>query len=324
MKAAVRDRYGSPLDVVEIRELDRPVPADDEVLVRVRASSVNAGDWYVTAGRPYFGRAMTGLRRPKTNRLGTDFAGTLEAVGKDVTQFSPGDDVFGGKAGAYAEYVCVQQDKNVVSKPPNVTFEQAGTVGVAALTALQGLRDKGGIQSGQKVLVNGASGGVGTFAVQIAKALGAEVTGVCSTRNVELAHSLGADHVVDYTREDFTLGGARYDLVLDVAGSRSWRELRRVLAKDATVVMVGAPKGGGFLGPLRHLLAVRAAAIGSSFKVVFFVANFNNPDLDVLRELLESDKVTPTVGKTYPLARVADALRDFGEGHVQSKIVVTI
>ena len=221
MKAAVRDRYGPP-EVVELREIDTPAPADDEVLVHVRAASVNPADWYETTGTPYVGRVPMGLRKPKQRVLGVDFAGTVEAVGRDVTQFRPGDEVFGGRSGAFAEYVCVGEERAVVPKPAGVTFEQAAAVPVAGLTALQGLRDKGRIQSGQQVLINGASGGVGTFAVQIAKAFGAEVTGVCSTRNVDLVRSLGADHVVDYSREDFTRSDRRYDLMLDVAGSRPW------------------------------------------------------------------------------------------------------
>jgi NADPH:quinone reductase-like Zn-dependent oxidoreductase len=282
MKAAVRDRYGA----LELREVDKPVPADDEVLVRVRASSVNPADWYFLMGRPYVARMELGLRKPKDNRLGTDFAGTVEAVGKDVTRFRPGDEVFGGRTGAFAEYVAVPEDRAVVPKPAGVTFEQAGSVAIAAVTALQGLRDKGRVQPGQHVLVNGASGGVGTFAVQIAKALGAGVTGVCSTTNVDLVRSLGADHVVDYTREDFTRSDRRYDVLFDVAGSRSWSECRRVLAPHAILVIVGAPKGGRLIGPLRHILALRLAATGSGRKAVFFVAKIVKADLEVLRELL--------------------------------------
>ena len=251
MRAAVRDRYGPP-DVVELRESAKPEAADGEVLVRVRATSVNPADWYEVSGTPYFGRIAGGLRRPKSSRLGTDFAGTVEAVGKDVTQFRPGDEVFGGRSGAFAEYVTVPEDRAIVPKPAGVSFEQAAAMPIAGLTALQGLRDKGGIQAGKQVLVNGASGGVGTFAVQIAKSFGAEVTGVCSTRNVELVRSLGADHVVDYTREDFTRGGRRYDIVLDVAGSRSWSEIKRVLDLHATVVLVGHEPMLGAL--LAHML----------------------------------------------------------------------
>ena len=323
MKAAVRDRFGSP-EVAELREIDRPVPEDDEVLVRVRAASVNPADWYSVTGTPYVGRTEMGLRKPKTNRLGVDFAGHVEAVGKDVTEFRPGDAVFGGKNGAFAEYVCVREDRAVMPQPANVTLEQAAAVPIAALTALQGLRDKGQIQSGQKVLINGASGGVGTFAVQIAKALGAEVTGVCSTRNVDLVRSIGADHVIDYTREDFTRSDGRYDLMLDIAGSRSWSACRRVLNPQATLVIVGAPKGNRLMGPLSHIVKVRLAAWRSSQKVTFFIAKFNKADMVVLRDLLEAGKVTPVIDRRYELSEIADALRYLGEGHARGKVVITV
>jgi NADPH:quinone reductase-like Zn-dependent oxidoreductase len=292
--------------------------------VRVRAVSVNPADWYGMTGTPYVARTQFGLLKPKSTRLGTDFAGTVEAVGRDVTQFRPGDEVFGGRDGAFAEYVCVRAERGVVPKPANVTFEQAAAVPVAALTALQGLRDRGQLQPGHRVLVNGASGGVGTFAVQIAKALGAEVTGVCSTRNVELVRSLGADHVIDYTRADFTQSDQRYDLLFDVAGSRSWSECRRVLTPGTTLVMVGAPKGNRLIGPLSHIVAVRLAALRSSQKVVFFVAQVNRADLLVLRELLEAGKVTPIIDRRYALSEIADALRYLGEGHAQGKVVITV
>ena len=323
MKAAVRDTYGSP-DVVALREVDKPVPTEDEVLVRVRAASLNMADWYEVTGRPYLGRTQMGLLKPKTNRLGVDYAGTVEAVGKDVTEFRPGDEVFGGRNGAYAEHICARQDRAIVLKPANVTFEQAAAVPIAALTALQGLRDKGQLQPGQKVLINGASGGVGTFAVQIAKALGAEVTGVCSTPNLDMARSLGADHVIDYTHEDFTRSDQRYDLMLDIAGSRSWSECKRVLTPHATLVIVGGPKTNRLLGPLGHLVKVRLAAVRSSRKVVFFIAKFNKADMLVLRELLESGKVTSVIDRSYELTEIADALRYIGEGHAQGKIVVTV
>ena len=323
MKAIVRDKYGSP-DVLHLEEVERPQLADDCVLVRVRAASVNQVDWYDVTGKPWIARPMTGLRGPKGSRLtGRDFAGTVEAVGKDVKDLQPGDDVFGGKSGggSFAEYVCVPAE--VARKPPNLSFQEAAAVPLAALTALQGLRDRGQLQPGQRVLVNGASGGVGTFAVQIAKALGAEVTAVCSTRNVEQARSLGADHVIDYTREDFTRSGRRYDVIVDVAGSKSWSQCRRVLNPHATLVMVGGPKGS-LLGPLGHIAKVKLAAWRGSQKAVFFVANFNGPDMDVLRELLESGKVKPVVEKRYALGEVADALRYMGEGHAQGKLVINV
>ncbi len=322
MKAIVRNKYGSP-DVLELVEFDKPDPTDDEVLVRVRAVSVNPADWYTLTG-PLIARIPNGLRKPKSNRLGVDYAGTVEAVGKNVTQFRPGDDVFGGRTGAFAEYVCARADRGVVLKPANVNFEEAAAVPIAALTALQGLRDKGQIQAGQKVLINGASGGVGTYAVQIAKSFGAEVTGVCSTRNVEIARSLGADRVVDYTREDFTRTDDRYDLLLDVAGSRSWSECKRVLEPHATLVVVGAPKGNRVVGPLGHIVKKRLASMPGSRKAVFFVAKFNKADMEVLRELLEAGKMRSVIDRRYELSAIADAFRYLGEGHAQGKIVITM
>ena len=321
MRAIVRNTYGSP-DVLELGETDKPELTDDGVLVRVRAASINAADWYELTGTPYVARTQMGLRKPKSNTLGVDFAGTVEAVGRDVTQLRPGDDVFGGRSGAFADYVCAR--RAVVAKPAASTFEEAAAVPVAALTALQGLRDKGQLQPGQKVLINGASGGVGTFAVQIAKALGAEVTGVCSTRNVDIARSLGVDHVIDYTREDFTRSDRRYDLLLDIAGSRSWSECKRVLNPKATLVIVGAPTGNRSLGPLGHIAKVRLTSIPSSQRTLFFVAKFNMPDMVVLRDLLESGKVKPVIDKRYELNEIADAFRYMGEGHAQGKIVVTV
>ncbi len=321
MKAIVRDRFGGP-EVLELREIERPEVADDGVLVRVHAASLNRADWYTLTGKPYAGRATMGLLKPKQRVLGVDFAGTVEAVGKDVTHLRTGDEVFGGRSGSLAEYLSVRV--GVARKPSNVTSEEAAAAPVAALTALQGLRDKGQIRPGQQVLVNGASGGVGTFAVQIAKAFGADVTGVCSTRNVELARSLGADHVVDYTREDFTRSDRRYDLMFDVAGSRSWWECKRVLTPDATVVVAGAPTGNALLGPLGHIARFRLAASRSSRKVVFFLAKFNRPDLEVLRDLIESGHVKPVVEQRYELSETADAFRYLGAGHARAKLVVTL
>ncbi len=323
MKAVVRSAYCPP-DGLEVEEVSRPDLPADGVLVRVHASSVNPADWYGLSGTPYVGRVAMGLRRPRQRALGTDFAGTVEAVGGAVTQFRPGDEVFGGRSGAFAEYVCVPEHRAIVLKPSNLTFEQAAAVPIAALTALQGLRDKGQVEAGQKVLINGASGGVGTFAVQIAKAFGAEVTGVCSTRNVDLVRSIGADHVIDYLHEDFTRSGRRYDVMFDVAGSRSWSECKRVLEPKAIVVMVGAPKGNRVLGPLSHVAKVRVASLGSSQKAVFFIAKFNKPDLVVLQELLASGKVTPVVERSYELDDIGEALRYLGEGHAQGKIAVTV
>jgi NADPH:quinone reductase-like Zn-dependent oxidoreductase len=320
MKAAVRERYGPP-EAVELRDVEKPELPADGVLVRVRAASLNRYDWY-SLGSPVAVRAGFGLLKPKERVLGVDFAGTVEAVGAGVTDFAPGDDVFGGGSGALAEYVCARV--SVTKKPANVSFEEAAAVSMAGLTALQGLRAKGNLRAGQRVVVNGASGGVGTFAVQIAKALGAEVTAVCGTRNVELARELGADHVVDYTREDFTRSGRRYDLVFDVAGSRSWREYRRVMTPDGTLVVAGGPKGGAVLGPLSHIAAIRIASIRGSQKAVFFVAKPNREELALLAELVESGKVKPFVDRVYPLDEVVDALRYQGEGHPRGKVVVTV
>jgi NADPH:quinone reductase-like Zn-dependent oxidoreductase len=322
MKAAVRDRFGPP--DVEVREIDKPVPTDDEVLVRVRAASLNLADWYAVTGRPYVGRISMGLRKPKDTRLGTDYAGQVEAVGGNVTEFQPGDEVFGGRTGALAEYVCAREDRAIVPKPANVTFEEAAAVPVAAITALQGLRDKGQLQPGQKVLINGASGGVGTFAVQIAKALGADVTAVCHTRNMETARSLGADHVVDYTEEDFTRSDERYDLLLDIAGGRSWSDCRRVLSPQATLVVVGGPRSNRLLGPLGGVVRLRLGALRSSRKVVFFIAKLVKEDMLVLQELLEAGKLRSVVDRRYELSEIAEAFRYLGDGHPGGKVVITV
>src|SRR3954451_551241 len=288
MKAIVRDDYG--LAGLKLEEVDKPAVADDGVLVHVRAASVNRVDWYDVTGTPLVARPATGIRGPKTRSVGGDFAGTVAAVGSQVENFQPGDEVYGIANGSFAEYVCAE--RAVGRKPANLSFEEAAAVPVAALSALQGLRDHGQLQSGQSVLVNGASGGVGTFAIQVAKALGAEVTAVCSPRNVEQARSLGADHVIDYTREDFTRSGRRCDVILDVAGSKSWSECRRVLNPEATLVIVGG-KGSRLMGPLGHIAQMRVAALRGSQKAVFFVAKLSPTDLDFLRELLESGAVKP-------------------------------
>jgi NADPH:quinone reductase-like Zn-dependent oxidoreductase len=321
MRAVVRRKYGPP-EVLSLEDVEKPELADDGVLVRVRAASVNRADWYTMTGTPYVARAQLGFFKPKSPLIGGDFAGTVEAVGKDVAELRPGDEVFGGRSGAFAEYVCAR--KGVAAKPANLTFEEAAAVPVAGLTALQGLRDKAQLQPGQKVLINGASGGVGTFSVQIAKALGAEVTAVCSTRNVDAVRSLGADRVVDYTREDFTRSDERYDVMFDVAGNRSWSECKRVLSPQATLVMVGGPKGNPLLGPLGRIGKTRLAALRGSQTAVFFIAKFNKPDLAFLRELIEDGKVTPLVERRYDLGETADALRYMGEGHARGKLVITV
>jgi NADPH:quinone reductase-like Zn-dependent oxidoreductase len=323
MKAVVRERYGSP-EMLDVREVEKPELADDGVLVRVRAASVNRADWYELKG-PLIARPMTGLRKPRSARVGTDFAGTVEAVGSNVTEFRPGDAVFGGGPGAFAEYVFARA-RSVAQKPAAVSFEDAAAVPIAALTALQAIRDKGQLKPGQKVLINGASGGVGTFAVQIAKALGAgDVTAVCSTSKVDLVRSLGADHAVDYTREDFSQSGKRHDLMIDVAGGKTWSECRRVLEREGTLVIVGGPMvTTNGLGPLGDIIKKKLAALRSTQKVVFFIAKFNRPDLETLAGMLESGKLKPVVEKRYELSETADALRYMGEGHAQGKVVITV
>ncbi|HEX2990897.1 MAG TPA: NAD(P)-dependent alcohol dehydrogenase [Anaerolineales bacterium] len=319
MKAIVHESYGPP-HVLKIVDIEKPAVPEDGVLVRVHASSVNIAEWYGMTGL-FLARIGGGLVRPKDVRLGADFAGVVEAVGNSVSDFKPGDEVFGGRHGAFAEYVTASEA--IALKPSNITFEEAASVPIAGITALQGLRDHGKIQPGQKVLINGASGGVGTFAVQIAKAFGAEVTAVCSTRNVECAHWLGADHVVDYTREDFTRSGQCYDLLFDVAGSRSWPEYRRVLKPDARVVLVGGPRTP-LIGPLSHIIKIHLTSLGSGRKVVFFVAKFIREDFIALKELMEAGKIKPFVERVYPMTQIAEAMHYLGTGHAKGKIVVTM
>ena len=322
MKAIVHHRYGSP-DVLELQEIDKPVPADDEVLVRVHAACLNILDWYGISGLA-IGRIGGGLRRPKDPRVGVDFAGVVEGLGANVKLFKLGDEVYGGRGGSFAEYVTIREQGGIAPKSVNMTFEQAAAVPVAGLTALQGLRDKGQIQPGQTVLINGASGGVGTFAVQIAKAFGADVTAVCHTRHVDAIRSLGADHVVDYTRQDFTRSEQRYDLMLDVAGGRSWWECRRVLKPNATLVLIGGPKTNRLIGPLAHIIKIRLAALRASQKVIFFIANVNRADLLFMNELFEAGKVTPLIDRQYALSELPQAMRHFAEGHPHGKIVITV
>jgi NADPH:quinone reductase-like Zn-dependent oxidoreductase len=321
MKAIVHERYGRP-DVLELREVERPVPDDDQVLVRVHASSVNPVEWYGVTG-PYFARIGSGLRRPKDTTVGADLAGRVEVVGKGVEEFRPGDEVFGVSGSSWAEYACARAER-LARKPAELSFEEAAAVPVAGITALQALRDKGSVQPGQKVLINGASGGVGTFAVQIAKSFGADVTGVCSTRNVELVRSLGADRVIDYTQEDFTKSGERHDVMLDIAGSRSFFDFRRVLTPEATVVLVGGRMKYRGLGPLPHLLATILKSLGRSQTATFFVAKITSEDLRVLGELLESREVKPVIDRKYPLSDAREALGYLGERHARGKVVITI
>lgn len=322
MKAIVRSVYGPP-DVLELADVEVPVPKDGEVLVRVRAACVNPLDWHEVVGTPYLVRIQGGVRRPKRAIPGTDVAGRVEAVGRGVTRFKPGDEVFGMGSGTFAEYVAVREDQ-VAIKPTNLTFEQAAAVPVAALTALQALRDTGRIRPGQRVLINGGSGGVGTFAVQLAKSFGTEVTAVCSTRNVEAVGELGADHVIDYTREDFTRTGERYDLILDVAGTRSIADRRRALAPRGTLVLVGGPKDNRWTGPLGSLLRMLASSLFVSQRMVGMLAKNDREDLATLRDLLETGKVVPVVEQAYPLKDVPEALRVLGEGHARGKLVITV
>jgi len=316
MKAAVVERYGA----LEVREVETPEPGEGEVLVGVHASSLNAVDWYGLTGRPYVTRPLTGLLRPKSSAAGSDFAGVVVAAGNGVMGLAPGDEVFGCQGGAFAE--CVVAGKAVARKPANLSFAEAAAVPLAGLTALQGLRDHGGLQPGQNVLVNGASGGVGTMAVQIAKALGAEVHAVCSTRNVEQAHALGAARVFDYTREDFSRSGERYDLLFDNAGNRSSWAMRRALATEGIVVLVGGPRKPLF-GPIGHVVRAKLASALGAFRAVFFVAKPNGDDLAVLRELIEADQVRPVIEQRYDLAHIGDAMRSM-TGHARAKIVVTM
>jgi NADPH:quinone reductase-like Zn-dependent oxidoreductase len=322
MKAIVHERFGPP-EVLEVREVDKPELTDDGVLVRVIASSVNPLDWHYLTGLPYLARIGAGWRKPKTGRLGTDFAGVVEAVGVDVTQFKPGDQVYGARNGAFGEYVCAR--RAIAPKPANLTFEQAAAVPIAAVTALQGLREKGRIQAGEKVLINGGSGGVGTFAVQLAKAFGAEVTAVCSTDKVELAAVLGAERVIDYTRQDFTRDGARYDLIFDVAANHPWSESKRVLNDGGRLVIVGGPKTNRWIGPLGLAFGRRLLSIPGSRKVVApFLAQLNREALLDLKELLEAEQVKPVIEQEHDLGEVPDALRYIGQGHARAKVVITV
>ena len=322
MKAIVQDKYGSPDDVLELNEIDRPVFKDDELLVRVHAASIHIGDSHGIKGVPYVMRPVFSMARAKNRVPGTDIAGTVEAVGKSVTQLQAGDEVFGSCKGAFAEYASTSQDRLAV-KPANLTFEQAAAVGVSAFTALQALRDHGNVQPGQKVLVTGASGGVGTFAVQIAKSFGAEVTAVCSTRNVDMVRSIGADHVIDYTREDFTESGQQYDLILDNVGNHSLSDARAALTPNGTLLANGAPVSGWVGGLGRPAKAFVLSWFVSQQRRPF-VSLPNKEDLATLKELAEADKVTPVIDRTYPLSETPEAVGHVGEGHAQGKTIITV
>ena len=325
MKAIRYCKYGSP-DVLHVEEVDKPVPNDNEVLVRVRAASLNSLEAVIIRDL-WITRLMAGLRKPKVTRFGRDFAGVVEAVGKSVTEFKAGDEVFGVKWGAIAEYVCVLENRGIVSKPANISFEQAGAVGVAGLTALQGLRNAGKIHAGQKVLINGASGGVGTFALQIAKAFGTEVTAVCSTRNVEMVQSLGADHVIDYTKEDFTKSDQLYDVLFDNVANRSFSERRRILKPDGICVLAGVGSMGAIDDSLGRIAGIFAASLRSRFvdqKFERYTTTFNKTDLAFLGKLMAEGKVTPVVEKTYQVSETAEAVRYLQQGHVRGKLVIAI
>lgn len=320
MRAIFHQRYGRP-DVLELRDVDKPTIGDDQVLVRVHASSVNPVEWYGVSG-PLFARVGNGMRRPKDQTVGADLAGTVEAVGRNVTSLRPGDEVFGVSGASWAEYTIAREDR-LAKKPSNLSFEEAAAVPVAAVTALQALRDKGQVEPGQKVLVNGASGGVGTFAVQLAKLFGAEVTAVCSTGNVEQARLLGADRVVDYTNEDFTTLGVQHDLMLDIAGSRSFLEVRKVLTPEATVVLVGGRMTYRGLGPLPHLGGTILKSRFRSQTVTFFVAKVTTEDLTYLADLLEAGTLKSVIDRKYDLSEAPVALAYLGEGHAKAKVVIT-
>jgi NADPH:quinone reductase-like Zn-dependent oxidoreductase len=322
MKAAIYTSYGPP-DVVRIADVEKPVPMDDEVLIKVRAAAVNPLDWRLMKGEPRALRIMPRLLKMPIGRPGVDVAGEVEAVGKNVMQFKPGDKVFGACPAAFAEYACTRESK-IAMKPENVTFEQAASVNVAGLTALQGLRNHGKIQPGSKVLINGAAGGVGTFAVQIAKTFGANVTGVCSTRNIEMVRSIGADDVIDYTQNDFTTSNQRYDLILDCVGNHSFSACRRILNPDGRCVMIGAPHDASMMGLLAQMVTALLLSPFVSQKAVMFIAKSSQDDLTLLGELIATDKLKPVIDSRYSLSDAPDAVRQVEEGHARGKVIITL
>ncbi|HEY1521351.1 MAG TPA: NAD(P)-dependent alcohol dehydrogenase [Solirubrobacteraceae bacterium] len=321
MKAIIQTRYGSP-DVLQLTDVDKPVVKDDEVLVHVHAAAVNIGDWHLLRGVPYVVRLVAGLRRPRREIPGLDVAGQVEAVGAHVEQFRPGDEVFGWCKGAFAEYVCAAAS-NLLPTASNLTLEQSAAVGDSAFTALAAIRDQGKVQPGQRVLINGASGGVGTFAVQVAKAFGANVTGICSTTNLAMVRSIGADEVIDYTKEDFAQAGQRYDVMLDLVGSHSLSDCRRVLTRRGTYVVVGVKDVGRWLGLGRQFKALLLSPFVRQ-RMRVFVVRHNRQDLAVLKELAESGKLVPVIDRRYPLSDVPEALRHQGEGHARGKSVIAL
>ena len=325
MKAIVYCDYG--LANLKLADIAKPTPTDDQILVKVHAASVNPLDWHFIEGTPMIMRALgVGLRKPKDTRLGVDFAGTVETVGKNVTQFKAGDEVFGGRDGAFAEYVCPRADRAVTLKPANISFEQAASINIAGITALQAVRDKGKVQPGQKVLINGASGGVGTFAVQIAKSFGADVTGVCSTRNLDMVRSLGADHVIDYTKEDFTKSGQHYDAILDNVPNHSLSECRGVLTPEGKYVMIGGggPNDNRWIGPFGRLIQALVVSPFVSQKMGMMMAELKKSDLAILGDMMQSGKVKPVIDRTYKLSELPEAIRYLEEGHARGKVVITV
>jgi NADPH:quinone reductase-like Zn-dependent oxidoreductase len=324
MQAIVYRRYGSP-DVLTFESIPKPIPTDDQILIKVRAASVNPADWHYMRGTPSIARIAFGLGKPKSIRLGIDAAGQVEAVGRNVTKFKLGDEVFGKARGAFAEYALAIENE-IAPKPTNLNFAEAAAFPVAALTALQALRDKGRIQSGQRILINGASGGVGTFAVQIAKSFGADVTGVCSSKNVDMIRSLGADQVTDYTQEDFTRGAERYDLILDNVGNRSLSECRRVMNPKGMYLLNGGgePDDGGLLGPVADTIKALLQAPFVSQSIASFVASINTRDLVILKELAEANKLKPIIDRQYTLSETADAIRYLEQGRARGKVIITV
>jgi NADPH:quinone reductase-like Zn-dependent oxidoreductase len=322
MKAVTYTCYGPP-DVLALSDVAKPVPAGNEVLVRVRAAGVNPYDWHNLRGSPYFMRLGTGIGKPRQTRLGADFAGVVETVGADVTGFAPGDPVFGVADGAFAEYVVVAEDGAIVSKPANISYEEAAGVGIAGLTAMQALADKGGLQAGEKVLINGASGGVGTFAVQIARSMGAEIYGVCSTRNVDMVRGLGADRVFDYKREDYTRSGAEFDLIVDMVGNHPIAANRRVLAPDGRYVVVGGPSGD-WLGPMKPAFGAAVTSMFVDQQMGLMIARLRADDLAALAALMQDGKVSPQLDRTYALADVPEAIRYSETGRARGKIIIDV
>lgn len=325
MKAVIRCDYGTS-EVLQLVDVEKPVPADDEVLVKVRAAAINPLDWHYMRGTPYFMRMGTGLRYPKEIRLGVDFAGTVEAVGRGVTRFRPGDAVFGGRTGALAEYVVVKQDRAIAHRPAVLSPEQAAGVAIAGTTALQGLRDAGRLRPGERVLINGASGGVGTFAVQIARSLGAHVTGVCSTRNVAMVRGLGAHEVIDYKHADYTQGAARFDVILDNVGNRTLRENRRVLKPDGRYVLIGGggPDDGRWVGPMLKPVGAWMMSWFVGQDMGMLLADLNQRDMTVLGELMQAGRVTPVIDRRYPLHDIAAAIRYLETGRARGKVVIDV